>query len=73
MTTTRSPRQTASRTLWVTSTIVLLPLLPDALQVEIKLFACHTVESGERLIHEKHARIGSERARERRALFHPAG
>jgi hypothetical protein len=46
-------------------------LLADALQVAIKLLARHCIECRERLVHQQHAGIGSQRARQRNALAHP--
>ena len=69
---TRSPRHTASRTLWVTNTIVLRRVRPDVLDVAVKLLARQRVERRERLVHQQHARIGRERARQRDALLHAA-
>jgi hypothetical protein len=50
----------------------LLALLPDALEVAVELLARHRVERRERLVHQQHARVRGERARERHALLHPA-
>src|SRR3984893_2339158 len=49
------------------------PLLPDTLDVAVELLAGQGVERGERLIHQKDARIRREGASERDALFHSAG
>src|SRR4029453_3191378 len=43
---------------------------PDFLNVAIKLLACESVESSERLVHKQHARVWCQRTCERNALFH---
>ena len=70
--TTRSPRRTASRTLWVTKTTVSAGLAPDPLELVVQDVAGHRVERAERLVHEQHVGVLGERARERDALAHAA-
>jgi len=38
----------------------LLPLLPDALQIQHELFSDQRVEGAERLVHQEHGRIVDE-------------
>ena len=51
----------------------LVARFPDALDVAVKLLAGERIERGEWFVHQEHARIRRERARERDALFHSAG
>src|SRR5437773_6284709 len=51
----------------------LAPRFPNTLEITIKLLAGKSIESGERLIHQKDAWIRREGAGQRGALFHPAG
>ena len=71
-TTTRSPISTASSIEWVTNTIVVGPLLPDAQQLELQDLARLRVDRGERLVHQQHVRLDRERACEPAALLHAA-
>ncbi len=48
-------------------------LLPNALDVAVKLLARHGVERRERFVHQEHTRVRRQRARQRHALFHAAG
>ncbi len=51
----------------------LAPLLPDPLDVAVKLLARQRVERGEWFVHQQDARIRRERPGQGDALFHPAG
>ena len=71
-TTTRSDRNTASSTLWVTNSTV----LRSRSQIRAARSACRCglrVERAERLVHQQDARPVGERARDRDALLHAAG
>src|SRR5947207_15935199 len=46
---------------------------PDFLNITVELFARESIQSRERLIHEKHARIRRKRTSERDALLHSTG
>ena len=52
---------------------VLLLLEPDALQLEVHVFARHGVERSERLVHEQHRGIVDEGAGDGDPLLHAAG
>src|ERR1700730_1058320 len=49
------------------------PLLPNALDIAVKLLARHGVERSERFVHQEHTRVRRKGARQRDALFHSAG
>ncbi len=70
--TTRSARRTASRTLWVTKTMVLPRGAPDALDLALQDLPRLRVERREGLVHEQHGGIGRQRARDGPALAHAA-
>ena len=70
---TRSPRRTASRTLWVTKITVRPGLAPEALELVVQHVARHRVERAERLVHEQDVGLLRERARQGDALAHAAG
>ena len=71
--TTRSPRRTASRTLWVTKSTVRSVLAPDPLELVVQQVAGHGVERAERLVHEQHVGVLRERPGQRDPLAHAAG
>ena len=50
-----------------------LGLLPKLQQFFLHLPACESVESGERLVHQKNARFHRQSAGDCRALFHSSG
>ena len=58
---TRSPRRTASRTLWVTKITVEPGLAPEPLELVVQHVAGHRVERAERLVHEEHVGLLGER------------
>ena len=68
----RSPSRAASRTLWVTKTIVVPVELPDRLELVVHHVACHRVECPERFIHQQDVGVLGERAGQRDSLSHPA-
>ena len=70
--TTRWPRRAASRTLWVTNTIVRPVAAPHALELLVQQVARDGVERGERLVHEEHGAVLREGAGEGDALAHAA-
>ncbi len=70
---TRSPRRTASRTLWVTKMTVRPGLAPEPLELVVQHVAGHRVERAERLVHEEHVGLLGERTGERDPLAHAAG
>ena len=73
MTTTRSPRKTASEMLCVMSMMVLRLRLPDALQLEVHALARQGIERAERLVHQQDLRIARQRTADAGALLHAAG
>ena len=72
ITTTRLPMNTASSMSWVTNSTVLRCVLPDAEQQLLHQLAGLVVERAERLVHQQHARVVGQRARQRDALLHAA-
>ena len=68
----RSPSRAASRTLWVTNTIVVPVALPDRLELVVHHVTCHRVECPERFVHQQDVGILGERAGQRDSLAHPA-
>ena len=70
--TTRSPRRTASRTLWVTNSTVRPVLAPEPLELVVQQVAGHGVERAERLVHEQHVGLLRERAGQLHPLAHAA-
>ncbi len=70
--TTRSPRRTASRTLWVTNRIVSPCSLPQPLELVVQEVARHRVEGAERLVHQQDVGVLRQRARQLHPLAHPA-
>ena len=72
MTSTRSPRNTASRGRMGDEHDGLAPLEPDALQLDVHGLAGQRVERAERLVHQEERGIVDERAHERDALLHAA-
>ena len=63
----------ASSMSWVTNSTVLRSRLPDAEQQFLHQLAGLVVERAEGLVHQQHARVVGQRARERGALLHAAG
>lgn len=49
------------------------PLLENPQHLELEQVACLRVERGERLVHDEHARLDRQGAREAGPLLHPAG
>ena len=72
ITTTRLPMKTASSMSWVTKSTVLRCCLPDAEQQLLHQLARLVVERAEGLVHQQHARVVGQRARDRGALLHAA-
>ena len=71
--TTRSPRRTASRTLWVTNRTREAAIAPEALELVVEEVAGHGVEGAERLVHEQDLGLLGEGAGEGDPLAHAAG
>ena len=72
-TTTRSDRNTASSTLWVTNSTVLRSRSQISSSSFCRPRAGVRIERAERLVHQQDARAVGQRARDRDALLHAAG
>ena len=70
--TTRSPSRTASRTLWVTNTMVRPVSRQSLVELVVEHVARHRVECAERLVHQKDVDVLGERARQCDTLPHAA-
>ena len=72
ITTMRSPRRAASRTLWVTNTTVRPRSRDERLELLVEHVAGHRVERAERLVHQQDVGVLGEGPGQRAALAHAA-
>ena len=72
MTTIRSPRRAASRTLWVTNSTVVRAVADEGVELLVQGVAGHRVEGAERLVHQQDVGVLGQRPGQRAALAHAA-